>query len=867
MRGGAGPTTNSIPLYGPGVSRLSVPKVALNHETFKDAALRLLGWDKDKPFEFTIDQYNNQETKKLDQEKNFVRSFTVTDQTYQDKWTEFLKTRFTNSLQDWPLRVVSRAEEEKPDPTFVLPTSDASYLRNIPQQPATPSGTKPPTGSTSGSPPLPKKEQLAPYQGSRPIYNLRHIPALVSSPGSIDAANFRRTVATLLSRPEIDNISSTSEPWSFKVSFYRDLYSTTPIKTQAGQPSRHLYRTFVIEKSAYLQTYTQEIRPRLFSKDGGQAGLYLVVVHNTTEKEPSVWPTPVPPPGGPPAVKPETPPVQVPDRPTKGSGEGTRPLYTHYSDINAWDLLHVEDHIEAFLRAAQQLLDFDENDDQWSFFVDLYNRQNGADPETYTVQTAETIKVTKSTLVQDFANIRDFLLDTTEMWAISVRNDDQPQQAQARLTDERICVHGYRGQVWTSPNTKSFRQTIHQLLGLNKHMEWTVTVDHLEDQNKSFNLGSAHYDSTQSSQLLQDSFKALAGNANDKLFIRFATKPRPSSWDPWEPWVDGVSNFVVKLDRPKVSMAYWKIPMNIKQLFGINQVQKGFRDAMRVLFPAITPSDDGFSRPAQNIIVDIFDIGFGGMEVTNVLWGRVKRMPFLKKTNTLWEKPWVVKLQLDKKEGDPERGSEIATGIRLIGSQHLAYAYHSDAAKIYSEMQTLVTTYLDPTLPEMVRVWKHASSRETEATYIDESIPIKLGATEKDAAIAAIQGLLNKGSRRTNCLFFRPEWQDFIVSKTPSGTRNWHPEHGKKLHHFRDDVLEELFKGDDILKQNSTKAFYLSVADPKSALKFVVDPTMPDGKLNNEPDEEWRTGIFDWFHSKRINAVILKSDDPVLKLG
>jgi len=743
LRGGAGPTTNSIPLYGPGQSRSTVSKVSLNHETFKDAALRLLGWDKDKPFQFFIDLYNNQELKKGDPKKKWVRCFTLTNDNYEYMWDNFLKARFTNDLEDWPLRVVSRAAEEKPDPEFALPTKNAVYPGKIPQQPlvaSNSSGTKPPVVHTPADHPPPPKPSPKKPQPQKPPPKVQPIPKPV------------------------------------------------------------------------------EVKP---------------VVKTATPKK-------------------------VPAGPTRGSGEGIRPLYTHYSDINAWDLFYVEDHIEAFLRAAQQLLDFDENDAQWSFFVDLYNREFAADQETYTFQTSH--QVTKSTFVEVFARIRSYLLDTTEMWAVSIRHENHPYPARAKLTDEKICVYGYRGQVMTSPNTKSLRQTIHQLMGLNKRMQWTVAVDHLKDQNKAFSIDSARYNSPQTSQSIQQIFKALAANPEEKIFIRFANEPRPSQWDPWEPWEKKMSNFVVKLERPQVCTAYWRIPTNINQPFGINQVQKSFKDAMKVLFPPITASDDAFSRPAQNIVIDMFDIGFGGMEGSMDLFNRVKR-------NHLKKQALAVKLQLNKNEGDPDKGSEIATGIRLIGNEHSGIVYGGNAAKFYSEIQVMATDYLEPTLPDSVRVWKHDNSRNTETTYADESISIKLDAAGKDAAVAAIQGLLRKGSRRANCLLFRPEWDQFIVMKPSKKHIIWHPEQGKRLHHFRDDILEELFQGDDILKANSTKLFAISISALNITTKFVVDATMPDGSLENEPDDEWRTQIFDWFHSKRLEVNILKSNDPVLTLG
>jgi hypothetical protein len=885
MRGGAGTDGPEIYLYGPSGSRLTCPsKITDDYATFEEQALRLLSLDKSSNWEFVVDQYNNQEMNKGKTLKSFARTFPVKKCDSQDMWESYLKARLNNRYSDWPLVVNHPRQAGVAAPqTFILPKTDSipntqtssfqtnpvnappatnppsqkkvSSMKPLPKKPEpviTPPATNPslpkkpppkkpvktilsPVKPTTVPPP---KESLPLETTARNMYNIQGDKRGVNP---TDAYYFRHFAGELLGLGEA---MDDGKDWQFSVSFYEQPYTDPlPVVLTDDDLEPRLYcHTVHVQKKNWEQTYLRDIRPELFSNPPR----YWTVFHRNKNEAPDIFPDYL----GPEGVLASLP-EKDPDPPVPGDSYSS-PLFAYYPDhgVGAWDMVLVESHIEAFLRGAQQLLDLDEDNPHWTFHVDLYWSDESSNPGPIKVFHSYTI--TKATLTQNFANIRPYIFDGGMKWKVVVRTTPTRFE-EATLVDERVYVYGYRGRVMTSPNKISFLQSAYQLLGLRKGTQWAFTIDVHDNQSSSIEVDPSTYDD----QFDKKTLKLLQQSSTEHvLFLRFNDQPVASSLEP-----DRTLKHVIILERPNVSSAYWKIPINTSPVYGINQCQKGFTDAMQVLFPpgnTRTAKGHKFRHPAQHIYVGPFNIGWGGMEATKELWDFLKA-PRDQSGNRFFE----VRLRPPDRANEDER-STLHTGIRLVGSEHSGKANPGDYNRIYKEIVSLASSQLAST-PTTVRVWKQARSREVDEELATESEKHAVIALEPKAeAVTALKALFAKDPQTTSCVWFRPEWETFAVVNADGGTVNadWYPVNGSKLFNFRDDVLKQL--GYD--EKNS-----FSIVDTHDKLKFHIhgDGDLADGSkrdANNKvtnPDTEWRLHVYDWFHSSNLEVKLLDEGTPI----
>lgn len=732
MRGGAGPRL-TIYLYGPHGSRLTCPsKIEDDYATFQEQALKLLGLDENKDWEFVVDQYDNLESNKGSALKNFKRTFTVTKGNGQHVWDTWLKSRLCNVNSDWALVVNHvRPPGVSAPATFTLPTVDSVKATQ-------------PTKQATGDP---------------------------------------TSEATKISRP---------------------------IPTHPFQNPK--------------TTATKAQSPKKGPKNKAELAKTTSPVKSTTAAPPPLKKPPVPEKG--------------PDPPVPGDYYNW-PLFAQYSD-GTWDVTFVENHVEAFLREALQLLDLDEDEAHWTFYVDIYHSNEKTDPS----KAYDTHTVTKATLNKTFDNIRPYLCDGAEKWKIAVRKA-RTRVEQATLVDERAVVCGYRGKVSTSINTTSFLQTARQLLGLKQGPDWAFTVDVALGQSASIKVDASTYNKHFFDQNISKLLKP-SSTTEGAVFLRFNDQPAPLSLEPDETW-----KHVIKLERESLSTAYWKIPADASPEYGINQCQKGFTDAMQLLFPASkakAAKGHKFDPPAQNIRVGEFSIGWGGMEVTKELWADVQASG-----ETLYD------VKLVPSDGDDDDGATIRTGIRLVGSEHSGKANEGDFNRIYHAIVGLAATQL-ASMPTNVRVWKQARSREVEEELaIESEKSVIIALKPKAKAINALKDLFAKDPQGTNCVWFRPEWETFEVFEAEDGNGNadWHPAYGSKLSNFQEGVLGQLgYDG-----ENS-----FAIVDTHDKQKFhihVVDRDIFDGNNETDPEAEWRMHVYDWFHGSKLEVKLLDQVNPI----
>lgn len=778
IRGGSGPPKSRIYVYGPGNLRSTLPRgFKEDYPTFKTHALKLLGLNDTSDWEFVVDQYNNQELKRDIEQKDYQRSFVVKKDNGQFMWDNYLKTRCCNIYGDWPLVVnpVRPAGVAAPS-TFKLPMKDGVYTA--------------PAITVTSAPTAAQKAKPITFSQSQPTINApAKKPPITSSGTEIQpqpkSSQYSETKATTVAHPPFSKKVPTGKPDSaktlkspVKTTSEQSANKSAPVKTTSGSSKKSPSKAKVTEKVLTLPVYTRK-------------GRY----HK-------------------------------------------RPLFTYHPEATAWDLLHVEDHVEAVIRTVQQLLEL-EDDEDLSFCVDLYARATPDEHAEFTLQRSETF--TQTSFINQFSNVRTYLFDHRSNWSVAVRHPAN----RAPLTQEwpgEDFIYGYRGRVSSALNKVAFLRSAYQLLFLMKGTNWTFTID----------LHGTKPGELKSVDVTETTFEAVFDTEvhplrhDQRPFLRFSTQPVASELAP-----DHDAN-IIGLSRNSFCTAYWKVPADLTPVYGINQCQQSFSNAMQVLFPpGSARRNHDFHHPAQNIYVGEHDIGWGGMEVTPELWKDVKRN----------EKSEDYRVTL-RPAGDNDDGSTLRTGVRLAGSHHLGEAKLGDYDQIYKEIAGLASSWL-ASKPKSVRVWKHAWARENGEDLLtgSENVSAVIPLQPKAAALNVLRRLFSKDPNQTTCVWFRPEWETIEVRQSDGNNRtvDWHPEHGSELSNFKEDILKRL-------GYDGKTSF--SVVDTHESQKFhvYVGGDLLDGEQGDiNPDDDWRIHIFDWFHSSKIEVKLL--DDKGIDYG
>lgn len=295
------------------------------------------------------------------------------------------------------------------------------------------------------------------------------------------------------------------------------------------------------------------------------------------------------------------------------------------------------------------------------------------------------------------------------------------------------------------------------------------------------------------------------------LFVRHPSLPKRPSIRDMEP--SPTRDNIVKMTRDNVGTAYWKIPHNsaaLEDRYGINQVQKGFSPAIRV----ISPED-----PYTELRVHNFSIGCGDFEITRLLWeyicSRCKR--------GIWEHE-VVEHYRDKELGY----------IHILGSSKVLSFKPQDFRLMDKTLQDQI-----PESAIRARIWPSPEDREGNL----RSTHINLRAWQHERQ----QKLMNFFEKPGFVEFaiVRPEWEHFniehIGEENTVRSVKWKPRTGEEtLESFRV-ALKQMFKE---FSFDSTTSFILSEYKDPTGRVFSIDSTTTE--------EEWRLNVFDWWRTSHL---------------
>jgi hypothetical protein len=306
----------------------------------------------------------------------------------------------------------------------------------------------------------------------------------------------------------------------------------------------------------------------------------------------------------------------------------------------------------------------------------------------------------------------------------------------------------------------------------------------------------------------------LTSESSWKLFVRRRSLDRELS--DGELKLSAAEHNIVQLHRKNVGTAYFKVPQSISNdqvSYGINQIQKVFFPALRLLFR---------ERPLCRITIDGISLGYGGFEITKPLWEHIRGD---------WKE--------DKRVFEVGEGSEHSEMgyVRLIGSPDMMEYESKEFKRIESEIRNRI----EPIAPGY-RIWESPESREREG----RSIHIDLEGTQR-AVVHDLENFFDKPGF-VSIAPFRPEWKTFEIEETVrSGTprsKGWKPRHGEgTLEGFRD-ILRQLIEDSSI---DHFKVILQEARNPSNdGRMFSID--------GSTTEDEWRVNVFDWLRTSKLRV-------------
>jgi hypothetical protein len=382
-------------------------------------------------------------------------------------------------------------------------------------------------------------------------------------------------------------------------------------------------------------------------------------------------------------------------------------------------------------------------------------------------------------------------------------------------------IHGFAGILYAENTATDFQRAGLQLLRLEPNSAWSFYF-RMRGSDETGAIKTVKVDRHNFSEIFQSQIRPLIPRIGDwEIFV---------STDNLQGTIEPEKNKknVVRITRGQ-NISYWKIPNCTQTDYGINQVQDDFFRAMSILFPPTQPP------PQQNVLIGpepFVDIGFGGMEVTNELWERVRNDL---KRQTSGGLVYQVKFVNWGQENQVPNASELI-GIRMVGSHEYASAPPQDYAKMQKEISKMAKFLKDGRHPTQFRLWKTARTREDNGPFA------LINYRPANESARAIKRFLEAQPGTTNCIWFRPEWPSISIKDITEGHRpkkiDWEADENPTLEGFCSALLE-LFNEPDSQAIKSVE-----ISDPDGQHRFILSA--------NTTESQWRKHIYDWFSGPEI---------------
>ncbi len=762
MRGGAGDPVIVYGLNGLGIQVQDEREDS--EEVFRTAALRILGLPTTAVnFEFVVDQYRNQAAYRDVPEKPYVKSFPVDQSSFSHIYNHYIKARLYNKHSDW-LMVVRNPSDNRSQ-TFTIPkkTKKLAPPPSTVNQSLSPSKRR----STMQNPRLsPKKKQPPPK--SPPKSSLKKKPS-PSQPAGEDK-----------------DINLPDEP------LFNDL--TPSLSIMAGptpHPNERVVYSLDGRKSA------------IFIDD--RDSFYKAALKVTNQKSGQ-------------NENPEFTVSQYNNTPARECPPGK----FLYIGSEKWKVGPASS--RSYQHAVESVM-FKKMDSQGRFLF----------PPDYHKEWKVVVHSTRPQVVQYWPQespsdeLVDVLNYKTPIDSISEKLSPsegkrpsqpslQPQSGskQASLTAPEPpsgYIYGFAGKILAENTVAGVKRATLRLLGVGEFQIYfrifpggfaplkDVMLDHQNFEQKVEN----------------DVLPLISSTGDWKIF---ASKNQLQNNAPLEPPQDKRS--VVRLTY-LTDTAYWKIPTDIQTDYGINQLQGDFYRAMRVL------SLVDIGRPDQNVHIGpdpVVDIGFGGMEVTEELWARVRS----DLENQNGGATYNIALVNVGEEHNIANASQLI-GIRMVGSREYASAQPTDYIKMQKEIARMGKFLKDGRNPKHYRIWKNAE--DWEAGRNSALLEYKSGQKSANLLKSFLEGVPGT----TNCIWFRPEFK-IISIKDITGNKgktiDWESSTFPPIFADFKKILQEVFNEPD---PKAIKDIEINDIDGQHRFIFAEDLTLC----------QWRKHIYDWF--------------------
>ncbi|PBP27596.1 hypothetical protein BUE80_DR001478 [Diplocarpon rosae] len=801
MRGGAGTTRVLYNHYGGSkVLSLSRSTQLVSAAEFRDAALDLLQLHPDSNWVIIFDQYNNSERFKGDLQKKFVRSFEVTKDNFRKIFDAYLQARISNKEDDWIIVAAYkhlRLPGGEKFPATFAPSSSTATRGSLPdaksRPPFSPTADHvpaPPTAALAATPARPTAV-ISPPGPRRKIYHYKGPASSLASDGS-DESTFEDSAAAL--EEAIERLMrKTKARWLVCITMYSAGGNRTASITFPSGASDLAYRQFTS-----------------FAADSS-----AIVCHEPTITAPAQWPR---------SRQPKPP-------------RGEAPIYHLNSSLGR----RVKDDSRDFFTQALSMLGLDASD-AWEFYVGFYADETKEDAEARYFRSE--VRVNKDTAADIYGSrIRDFLFDRFQDYHVTVRtasarglrrfdskqtdfgipsspNAPPAQAPQRSLWDPPLLkdhIYAYGGTFPVENLTSAaFISACLALLGLYEGDEWQFFVETYDHRGRQSDWARWTKTGRNAERFKNEILPRR--NSDDgtwPVFVR-RTNVGPSA-GALQPPADQTD--VCRLKMSDGRTAYWKLPSPASRNYGINQVQNDFFSAMRAFFPR------GKTRTEERITIHGFDLGIGGMAITQDLWDRVVG---------------------DVQGGTAARGYNVdgvrarddsitapTQFFRMPGTvrhgQYVVGDYEDFAAKILVHSKSILGSI---PVPKSFRMWYTAEDREDGVDSRDfDYLP------SDQLAIDLAEWFATKRGQTTSCVWLRPIWEEFrLLDPFRKRITIWRGETAASFE-------QELVKATPGCSLSDAKFVQLAVAS--SNQHFAHHP-------NTATEDNWRMHIFDQLFGNTI---------------
>jgi hypothetical protein len=739
-----------------------------SEEDFRKAALRILGLPATAPsFEFVVDQYRNQGAYKGVTEKPYVKSFPVDRASFSHTYNHYLKARLYSKQSDWLL--VIRKPSDNMSPTFKIPKRK--------KKPAPPPPEIRQSLSPSKSRPAMQPPRLSPRKKQPPPKNPSTFPQKKIPPSSLPNVEEEDT-----------NLS------------YEPLYNDLPpsLSKMAGPTPRPNERV----------VYSLDGRKSAFFIDDRHS-FYKAALKATNQKSG-------------PNENPEFIVSQYNNAPVRECPLGK----FLYIGSEKWKEGPASS--RSYQNAVESVMFKKDSQGNFLVFPDYHKEWRVVVHSTRPQVVRYWPQESPSDEMVDVLNCMAPLNSIGGRPSPSKGKrpsppslQPQPGSKQASLTAPEPrsgYIYGSAGKILAENTAAGIKRATLKLLGAYESHIYLrifpggfasskdVMLDH---KNFEYNIGS-------------DVLPFISSTGEWKIFV---SKYQLHNNSPLEPKRD--KRNVVRLTY-LADTAYWKIPTDIETDYGINQLQGDFYRAMRVLFPI------DMGRPHHNVHIGpdpVVDIGFGGMEVTEELWDRVR--------SDLQSQNGAITYNIELVNAGEELNIANASqliGIRMVGSREYASAQLTDYGKMQKEIARMGKFLKDGRNPKHYRIWKTAE--DWEAGRNSAVLEYKPGPTSADL----IKSFLEASPGTTNCIWFRPEFKIISIKDITSNkgkTVDWKGSTSPpKLADFKK-ALKDVFNEPD------SKAIRdIEINDVDGHHRFILSEDLTPC--------QWRKHIYDWFSGDMI---------------